>query len=396
MLRKSTRKRKAPGRLQEAGQRNAAIAVTCTSQSSTSTFPNTRSYTVASPVPAQGAYTQPGAYSLPLPYSGPAQGAYTLVNPNPTQGAYTQANSGPAQGAYTPGIPVPTQGAFGNLGPDVACQSTTLGNISTCSLSLLNQSSQNSQSISTASDNLSMHVSASNKEKICKGEYIDLALLLQNNYIQQKPNQTISLISGELVIQQKQQQKITNIEQWTDAFIVYTSIFCHTHPSNFQQMLKYLNNIRTAAKRCGNNLGWKNYDETFRLKKAQDPSYDWGTIDTELWLMFVNQTGATSLSTSSTFMHKCYAYNYNGYCTRPQCTYSHSCIRCFAAHPLIKCYKANFNRNPNVGQNFSFPTRFTDRSRYPTNVRQANVDYNFRQFRPRAPRSVMGFRSHPR
>jgi hypothetical protein len=41
------------------------------------------------------------------------------------------------------------------------------------------------------------------------GQYIDLALLLQNSDSNQKKN---SIVQGQLVIQQKQQPKITNIE----------------------------------------------------------------------------------------------------------------------------------------------------------------------------------------
>ena len=136
-----------------------------------------------------------------------------------------------------------------------------------------------------ASDELGMHISLANKEKIVKGEFIDLASLLKNTNLNVKPvNQTISLVQGELVLQQKQQhQKINNIEQWTDAFVIYTSVYCQVHTHKFQDLLKYMCNIRIAAKRCSQyNFGWKQYDEQFRLKLAQSPTSSWANIDLEL------------------------------------------------------------------------------------------------------------------
>jgi hypothetical protein len=49
------------------------------------------------------------------------------------------------------------------------------------------------------------------------GQYIDLALLLQNsNLIDASNQQNISIVQGHLVIQLKKQSKIANIELWTD------------------------------------------------------------------------------------------------------------------------------------------------------------------------------------
>lgn len=89
------------------------------------------------------------------------------------------------------------------------------------------------------------------------GQYIDVASLLQNYNVVEAPiPQKITMINGELVQQQKQYHKITSIENWTDAFIVYMSIYCEAHPDKFQNILKYMNTIRLGAKLCGNtNFG---------------------------------------------------------------------------------------------------------------------------------------------
>ena len=130
-----------------------------------------------------------------------------------------------------------------------------------------------------ASDDLSRNVLVNLKQKIIAGEYIDLALLLINSQASLSDNHTVIVSYGELLIGPKQQhKKIVNIETWTDAFLIFTSIYCTAHPLKFQGLLKYILCIRLGAKRCSG--GWKAYDEQFRLRMAQDPSSSWAVIDT--------------------------------------------------------------------------------------------------------------------
>uniref|UniRef100_A0A8W8MG70 Uncharacterized protein n=1 Tax=Magallana gigas TaxID=29159 RepID=A0A8W8MG70_MAGGI len=54
--------------------------------------------------------------------------------------------------------------------------------------------------------------------------------------------------------------------RWTDVFLVYASIYASAHPESVQGLLKYLHGIRLGASSCGEgDLGWKKYDEQFRL-----------------------------------------------------------------------------------------------------------------------------------
>ena len=73
-----------------------------------------------------------------------------------------------------------------------------------------------------------------------------------------------------------------NIENWTDAILIFTSIYCSVHPATYPDMLTYIHTIRLGAKR---SQGWKNYDEQFRLRKSQDPTSSWALIDPEFWLL---------------------------------------------------------------------------------------------------------------
>lgn len=78
-------------------------------------------------------------------------------------------------------------------------------------------------SVTIANDDISMHVSHANKEKILSGQYIDLAVLLQNSNTIDNSNasnqQNVTIVDGKLLIQPKQNRKISSIEQWTDAFL---------------------------------------------------------------------------------------------------------------------------------------------------------------------------------
>ncbi|CAG2243366.1 unnamed protein product [Mytilus edulis] len=46
-----------------------------------------------------------------------------------------------------------------------------------------------------------------------------------------------------------------------------------------------MHSIRLGAKRCA--LGWKSYDEQFRLRMSQDPAGSWAVVDPELWLLYM-------------------------------------------------------------------------------------------------------------
>jgi hypothetical protein len=100
---------------------------------------------------------------------------------------------------------------------------------------------------------------------------------------------------GKLAVERKVQQKsIYNINLWTSAFIIFTSIMIEKHPGKAQELLKYLRDIRLAAYRAPSALAWVQYDEQFRLKKSKNPSSSWGVIDNELWLIYLSQKRVVS------------------------------------------------------------------------------------------------------
>lgn len=173
------------------------------------------------------------------------------------------------------------------------------------------------------------------RQKIVEGKYVDLALLLKNSNIEDSASERIFLIGndGQMQSKLKNTLKITSIEKWTDAFLIYLSVFTSVHTSKYQDMLKYMHDVRTGA---GRSSGWKIYDEQFRLKLAMDPTKSWSAIDTELWVMYM--VGGHNMAPAGVQgVNKCYMFNFQGFCGRKHCTYAHLCIKCSQEHAMTNC-----------------------------------------------------------
>ena len=119
------------------------------------------------------------------------------------------------------------------------------------------------------------------------GSYVDFGTLLPKlDLSADNSSKKLSInADGDAVIKAEQSsQKISDIGSWTDAFFVYCSIFLATHPHRTQELLKYGRDVRLAAKKYA-GLGWRDYDQMFKMRLALDPSHiSFATIDYELWL----------------------------------------------------------------------------------------------------------------
>ena len=184
-------------------------------------------------------------------------------------------------------------------------------------------------------------ISENTRQKIWNLEYVDMALLLKQNYCPSYDTQ------GTLTVNNNQ----LSIKAGTPRIKEHRK-----HKEKITELLKYMTIIRGAA--SSNPLHrWANYDMQFRLRMSKDPSRSWDTIYGHLWLS-CGLSGDLAASTIST--GPCYEYNFNfkGFCTRVNCNYSHTCIKCKVQHPASTCnlfkeskfqstYKnARFSNNP--------------------------------------------------
>jgi hypothetical protein len=128
-------------------------------------------------------------------------------------------------------------------------------------------------------------------------------------------------------------EKIMPIEKWTNAFIIYISIYLQNHPDKVHEMLHYLLNIRECALRQG-DTAWRTYDEQFRLRQVLSPQ-SWSQINNDLWWRCMQVRDAQT-PMSNTRRYTCNDYN-KGSCTWQNCRFSHNCSKCNGVHPEIQC-----------------------------------------------------------
>lgn len=150
------------------------------------------------------------------------------------------------------------------------------------------------------------------------------------------PQQQLAFDNGEKVIKLKHKKaKITNVETWTNAFLIFNyQCFHGQFPDKTQQLLRYINIVRTEASRSSSS-SCLDYDIQFRLKLSRNPLLPWETVDA-LWLLYVVQSPQTQANPTQKSL-KCFDYNYKGTCLRPYCSYQHSCIKCSNPHPVQSC-----------------------------------------------------------
>lgn len=196
-------------------------------------------------------------------------------------------------------------------------------------------------------ENLGVHLTNNTKSKIINGEYVELNSLLPS-YDQNSDDKHLVLVDGHIQIKNKKTRSIGDIKVWTDAFLIFTSIYSSVHTDEIQGLLKYIHTVRLAASRV-NNLGWLRYDEQFRYKKARNPMIPWGKVDQELWLLYVyNCNNLQPVHGSCIQARKCYDFNYRGACGKASCQYAHLCMKCSKQHPSKFCKQIDktngFNR----------------------------------------------------
>ena len=128
------------------------------------------------------------------------------------------------------------------------------------------------------------------RKKIGTFEYIDLSLLLKQNFVHntQENLNTLQIIDGKLVVQSKSKKvkSINSINMWTEAFITYIQVVIENHPNKAHELLKYLSVICGASDECP-TVQWVQYDQQFRLRVSRNPTRSWSNIDAELWLSFI-------------------------------------------------------------------------------------------------------------
>lgn len=77
-----------------------------------------------------------------------------------------------------------------------------------------------------------------------------------------------------------------NIDRWTDAFIIFASIWISAFPHQAMALLHYIHLIRSMAK---NTLGpvWLAYNREFRIRRQTDPNLPWDSLHPQLYFQLI-------------------------------------------------------------------------------------------------------------
>ena len=119
------------------------------------------------------------------------------------------------------------------------------------------------------------------KATIWAKQFVELELLAAES-----TPQTLFMLDAQTskpVVEVRDQptKKITNIEQWTDAFLLYIAIYLERHPVDTPDILKYLQIIRTMSADAHSKLSLS-YDRNFLKLRARN-SMPWCNIHQELF-----------------------------------------------------------------------------------------------------------------
>ena len=159
------------------------------------------------------------------------------------------------------------------------------------------QSDFQMQDVRCADDDIAMHVPQDICIKIWKNEYINLASLLKKNQKRRGEESGNLFINehGQIQTRPKVLKEITNIREWTDAFLIFMTIYLKKYQDKVFELIQYLSTIREAESRC-QNLAWREYDAEFRTRQAlkQEP---WNKIYSDLWLKLMTNTNKLETTT---------------------------------------------------------------------------------------------------
>ena len=182
------------------------------------------------------------------------------------------------------------------------------------------------------------------RDKIINNEFVDLSILLPGNRHK---------AAGGIDRDNQKKFQIRKIEDWTNAFLVYSAIYATRYPEAGSGLFAYMANIRFLASSV-DSLSWLNYDIDLSQARESEP-IGWAVIDNDLWLKAMAQSrpfrkggsqnsyqqgdlGSPDVRNSG----ECWAKDKYGACTKRFCNFKHTCAKCQKEHRGASC---EFNQN---------------------------------------------------
>ncbi|KAJ1084500.1 hypothetical protein NDU88_004647 [Pleurodeles waltl] len=188
---------------------------------------------------------------------------------------------------------------------------------------------------------LAAHVASEIKEKIWKGDFVDIFSLVRAKRREIESKDKDTKASSYTDKKTKIEENITN---WLFGFNVFMSVMLEKKPEIGLSMIFYANKILKAHHMYGGNA-WLEYDRDFRWAKVEDPAIGWDQTEVNVWLECVNNKLPSKQPFRAQYPNdkkgSCWAFN-RKVCSRPPgtCKFRHSCAFCgHPSHPEFKCLK---------------------------------------------------------
>ena len=124
------------------------------------------------------------------------------------------------------------------------------------------------------------HIDELTKEKIIRGDYVDLGKLLPKDKVLAEEDDRL-----ELVVRQgktywtpvSESISINCYSCWEQAFRIYSDIYTREHPHRSSELIQYNHIIHTIS----TTYVWENvysYDKEFRIHLSKHPEHSWSVI----------------------------------------------------------------------------------------------------------------------
>ena len=136
---------------------------------------------------------------------------------------------------------------------------------------------------------LMAHIDPLLKQKIERGEFVDLDKLLPrdwinalNRYSDDSRMEWVQRDGGMFLVPARRESRITGFRKWEQAFRMYATIYCSENPHRAREIWQYVSIINTAS----SAYVWENvysYDITFRQLMAFNPSRSWAVTYNQMW-----------------------------------------------------------------------------------------------------------------
>ena len=158
---------------------------------------------------------------------------------------------------------------------------------------------------------------------------------------------TIKFKDGEISSTGSARRNFLSIEQWTDAFNVFASVYRLKYPEQAEQLASYMNIIRKISNEGG---AWYFYDTNFR-KIRSAANFAWDQIHSEIYVTALSRKQNTQPRFRSgrdlsgqdrsrgSYPYTCNKFNKGSHCAG--CDYRHICKQCGGKHLDALIVKTN-------------------------------------------------------